>query len=135
MVKSGQFRTKKFTKESYNREKDKYLKIWRPKILKRDTKCRACYSTYKLECAHITPVTIFVKIYGWEGIQLSFRWDNLVTLCNECHRLYHRAFRFNLIGWRYMKARKVNKLFFGIQQTRGYMLTPKTGMKNRIKLY
>lgn len=88
MKTTQRFKLKKHTKEKYNSEKNKYLKIWRPKILKRDNyNCRACGSKYSLDCAHITPVTIFVKIYGWVGLQLSFRWDNLVTLCQRMPQL------------------------------------------------
>ncbi len=70
---------------------------WRPFILDRDKgKCRSCGVTEKkagepLHMAHITDCSAFVKAAGTkEAVTFSFRWDNLMMLCAECHRASHR---------------------------------------------
>lgn len=99
---------------------DKLRRFWKSKIFEKDNfKCRACGDNNHLELAHITPIKTFVKIYGIKGIRWSFAWDNLVTLCHDCHNCYHRSKRgFNLIGWQYTRVRKVNKLFSMIKNSR-----------------
>jgi hypothetical protein len=48
----------------------------------------------ELEVAHITDAVAFVRAAGpHRGVTFSYRWDNLVTLCGECHRASH-AHRF-----------------------------------------
>ncbi|MEK6976387.1 MAG: hypothetical protein AABY18_08605 [Candidatus Thermoplasmatota archaeon] len=40
--------------------------------------------------AHLTDCVAFARAVGRkEGVTFSFRWDNLVTLCAECHGLSH----------------------------------------------
>lgn len=99
---------------------DSLRRFWKPKIFERDSfRCRNCNSNHRLELAHVTPVKFFVKKYGNKGVQWSFAWDNLITLCHECHNCYHRSKRgFNLNGWKYRKVQEVNKLFSEIKKSR-----------------
>jgi len=72
-----------------------------------------------LECAHITDTYDYVDRYGYKGIKWSFRWDNLVTLCHDCHSPYHRSKRgFSVSDEKFSKVREVNKLFTELRQKR-----------------
>lgn len=86
---------------------------WRPHILARDGyRCRACGfrptlprtkaeqaalaeseeqgSLAQLEVAHITDAVAFVRAAGHHrAVTFSYRWDNLMTLCAECHGVSH----------------------------------------------
>ena len=44
-----------------------------------------------MHLAHITSALAFVRYVGvLDGLDLSFRDDNLVTLCGACHKFQHR---------------------------------------------
>ena len=81
----------------YREIKAKYMDLWRPIIFARDNyKCIVCGSNEKsrLNLAHVTPVLSFVRAFSKDlnfetAIMLSFREDNLVTLCGTCHRIQH----------------------------------------------
>ena len=77
---------------------------WRRLIFERDHfKCRTCGSTSYIELAHVTG-------YGYS-------YDNLVTLCHDCHNAYHRSKRgFHQNGFNYERVRRVNKLFYELLQ-------------------
>lgn len=81
---------------------------WRPHILARDGfRCRACgfrptlprtkaeqveaaTGMAQLEVAHITDAVAFVRAAGHHrAVTFSYRWDNLMTLCEECHGVSH----------------------------------------------
>lgn len=105
---------------NYQQLKQKMYRRWRSRIFERDGfKCRCCGSTYKLTLAHITDIAFFIRKLGFRvGVPWSFRYDNLVTLCWDCHNPYHRSKRFNLLGSKYQKARNVNKLFYELKEDR-----------------
>ncbi len=68
---------------------------WRTRIFERDAfKCRACGdrgTAEDLNLAHVTPARAFIWWdKGLQGLDLSYREDNLLTLCGTCHRLQHR---------------------------------------------
>jgi hypothetical protein len=68
---------------------------WRPAILERDGhRCRNCRrkgSETELHVAHITDAAAFVRAGGTARcVTFSYRWDNLYTLCVDCHRASHR---------------------------------------------
>ena len=81
----------------YREIKGKYMDLWRDKIFQRDNqKCIICglNDPAKLNLAHITSTLSFVRVFseafGLEtAIKLSFRNDNLITLCSTCHKLQH----------------------------------------------
>lgn len=101
--------------EPYQRYRAPLQAKWRPFILLRDGyTCRACdhrpklprtnkaraelaadeTSLAELEVAHITDAIAFVRAAGsHRGVTFSYRWDNLITLCADCHRASH-AHRF-----------------------------------------
>lgn len=83
--------------EPYQEYRQPLQARWRPFVMERDkAKCRACNVTEKkagepLHMAHITDCVAFVKAAGTkEAVTFSFRWDNLMMLCAECHRASHR---------------------------------------------
>ena len=104
---------------------------WRPLIFDRDIyRCRACGSNGSLELAHITPVEVMSDTYGYTGVEWSFSWDNLVTLCRECHKCYHRSkrgFNYSLKSWQDQKIKAVNKLFFKLKQDRNQKFWGRVG--------
>jgi 5-methylcytosine-specific restriction endonuclease McrA len=83
--------------QKYREIKGKYLDLWRSRIFARDNyKCNVCGSNdiSRLNLAHVTPVLSFVRAFSKElgletAIMLSFREDNLITLCGTCHRIQH----------------------------------------------
>lgn len=78
--------------EPYQRYRAPLQQKWRPSILARDRhRCRACGSKDAPEVAHITDAAAFVRAAGRvaRAVTFSYRWDNLVTLCQACHRASH----------------------------------------------
>ncbi len=64
-------------------------------MLERDgRRCRVCRAPEKdaaLHLAHITDAVAFVRAGGHHrAVTFSYRWDNLYTLCVDCHRASHR---------------------------------------------
>lgn len=104
---------------------------WKPLIFDRDNYIyRACGSNGSLELAHITPVEVMRDTYGYRGVEWSFAWDNLVTLCEECHNCYHRSkrgFNYNLKRWQDRKIKAVNSLFFKLKQNRNQKFWGRVG--------
>jgi len=99
----------------------KYSYKWKKIIFERDKyKCRICGSNYKLNLAHITDKKILInKLGGRTGIPFSYRYDNLVTLCKDCHNAYHRSKRgFNVHISQIWRVREVNKLFYRLEDKR-----------------
>lgn len=45
-------------------------------------KCQICLNNYKLHAHHIDPV--------WHNPDLGRSFDNLITLCNDCHKIVHK---------------------------------------------
>lgn len=92
--------------EPYQRYRQPLQQKWRPLILARDHhRCRNCGAKgagedspsghaadgVELHMAHITDCAVFVKAAGdHRAVTFSFRWDNLYTLCRDCHMLSHR---------------------------------------------
>ena len=58
---------------------------WREAVLKRDKKCVKCGNTTNLHVHHILPFAY----YPDERLNLN----NGITLCEKCHREYHRTHR------------------------------------------
>jgi hypothetical protein len=77
--------------EPYQRYRAPLQAKWRPLILARDKgRCKACGSRQEPEAAHITDAVAFVRAAGHHrAVTFSYRWDNLVTLCSDCHRASH----------------------------------------------
>ena len=73
-------------KEEYNKLlKDPRWKAKRGEILERDGhKCTQCGNTHRLSVHH----NFYDDINPWE-----YKNEDLVTLCNECHKEYHRQNR------------------------------------------
>lgn len=107
---------------NYYETKQEHLTLWRPIILSRDQFCcRACQRTEKLQLAHISPCLSFVKIYGVQGIEFSFRDDNLITLCDACHKAHHRFLNGEHLDSRTRsRAIIVGKIFNTAVKTRGW---------------
>ena len=78
-------------REPYQDYRQLLQQRWRPHILERDrNRCRVCESKQALEMAHLTDCVAFVRVTRRkESVTFSFRWDNLVTLCADCHALSH----------------------------------------------
>lgn len=94
MVKRSRMRVRR-PPEPYQKYRAPLQQKWRPHILARDGgRCRACGSKEAPEVAHITDAAAFVRAAGQlaRAVTFSYRWDNLVTLCQVCHRASH-AFR------------------------------------------
>jgi hypothetical protein len=77
--------------EPYQKYRAPLQAKWRPHILARDAhKCRACGAKEALEVAHITDAVAFVRAAGHHrAVTFSYRWDNLMTLCEGCHAVSH----------------------------------------------
>ncbi|MES2153896.1 MAG: HNH endonuclease signature motif containing protein [bacterium] len=77
--------------EPYQRYRQPLQAKWRPFILERDKRrCRVCGGRDDLEMAHITDAVAFVRAAGsHRGVTFSYRWDNLMTLCDGCHAVSH----------------------------------------------
>jgi 5-methylcytosine-specific restriction endonuclease McrA len=79
----------------YQRLKASLAAEWRERILARDGRsCRACGDAegvaLVLQLAHLTSAQAFNRFYGYpEGLQRSYREDNLITLCGYCHSAQH----------------------------------------------
>ncbi len=105
--------------EAYGRYRQPLQARWRPLILERDRRrCRACGARDGLEVAHITDAVAFVRAGGHHrAVTFSYRWDNLVTLCDGCHALQH-AWSF---GRDEVEPREaVLGLFEGLRRLRGW---------------
>lgn len=81
--------------KTYRERKARLQAEWRGRIFERDGfRCRACGregTDETLHLTHVTPALRFVREAGsLEGMDASYREDNLVTLCGGCHKLQHR---------------------------------------------
>jgi len=101
--------------EPYQKYRAPLQQRWRPLILARDKhRCRNCKAmgnaagkgaaravgkgagkpagaAVQLDVAHITDAVAFVRAAGdHRGVTFSYRWDNLYTLCHDCHKASHR---------------------------------------------
>jgi hypothetical protein len=94
------------------------VRAWRERILERDGHaCAACGNTSRpLHAAHLTPVLRFRWCYDGPGVEASYRWDNLVTLCNVCHHEQHER----VYSWHSPRARRVYRIFGAMVNARGW---------------
>jgi 5-methylcytosine-specific restriction endonuclease McrA len=78
--KKRKFRVYRFTNDSQKKHFS-----WRAQVLIRDKNtCRRCGGHHCLEAHHI---------YSVKSVpELAFDVNNGVTLCEDCHKLYHRTF-------------------------------------------
>ena len=81
--------------KAYREHKARLQTDWRRRIFERDGhRCRACNregADDTLHLAHVTPALRFVRYaQSLDGMDNSYREDNLVTLCEGCHKLQHR---------------------------------------------
>ncbi|MHB8634105.1 MAG: HNH endonuclease [Thermoplasmatota archaeon] len=96
---------------------------WRPLIIARDgNRCRSCRRRSPdgegLDMAHITDAVAFVRAGGHHrAVTFSYRWDNLVTLCTECHRASHA---FRLDEKTMPRKERVGTLFAKLRRLRGW---------------
>lgn len=82
----------------YKEAKRRLQEEWRAVIFDRDgMACRLCGRgppEVRLELAHVTPTIDFANVLRHEPVEvalaLSYRYDNLVTFCSECHNIQHR---------------------------------------------
>lgn len=94
-----EFRCTRF--KFYSEIKSKLNDEWRERIFKRDdNKCRVCGNTINLNLAHITTTNAFVRALQPKNfselenvMKLSYREDNLFTLCGICHKCQHEQIR------------------------------------------
>ena len=88
----------------------KYQLLWRGPIIERDGfKCVCCGATGNLDLAHINSKRSFHEVRGnVEDIILSFRDDNLASLCRACHEVAdgQRSFIFDAEILRLLDAKK-----------------------------
>jgi len=105
--------------EPYQRYRQPLQAKWRPVILARDAKrCRACGEADDLEVAHITDAVAFVRAAGsHRGVTFSYRWDNLATLCEACHKASH-SHRFRMVD--VPRRDGVAQLWSQLRQLRGW---------------
>ena len=84
---------------------------WRQLVFERDhSRCRTCGERCHLHLAHVIDKTEF------KYIESSYFWENLVTLCNQCHMSYHRSRRGFKQMYNYWRVRRVHKLFSELRQ-------------------
>lgn len=79
----------------YRDHKAALQEAWRERIFERDEfRCRICGEKGTLETlhlAHVTTAYAFVKFTGrLDGMDLSYRDDNLLTVCRGCHQVQHK---------------------------------------------
>ena len=75
-------RSKVRTSERQELRKHKGYADWKTKVFERDSySCRACTKTGSLEAHHHAPWS--------EAAKLRLKVSNGITLCKECHRLWH----------------------------------------------
>jgi hypothetical protein len=86
-----QYRRPHHVLDEYQKYRAPLQQKWRPLILARDrNKCRVCGGKDGLEMAHLTDAVAFVRAAGTRhGVTFSYRWDNLLTLCDACHATSH----------------------------------------------
>ncbi len=72
----------------YRQMKEPLQDKYRKRIFDRDgQQCRYCGSDEWLELCHITDAKIFANVLGMDRFEESYRDDNLITMCNHCHRI------------------------------------------------
>ncbi|HUR62184.1 MAG TPA: HNH endonuclease signature motif containing protein [Candidatus Thermoplasmatota archaeon] len=105
--------------EPYQKYRAPLQAKWRPYILDRDKgKCRVCGSREELEMAHITDAVAFVRAGGHHrAVTFSYRWDNLVMLCSECHGASHA---FHLTEAIAQRRAKVSSMWEQLRRVRGW---------------
>ncbi len=79
----------------YRERKSALQDTWRDRVFERDQfRCRICGDERPreyLHLAHVTTAYAFVRSTGdLAGMDLSYREDNLLTLCSGCHKIQHR---------------------------------------------
>ncbi len=79
----------------YRERKSVLQDTWRDRIFERDQfRCNICGEEgprETLHLAHVTTAYAFVRCTGdLAGMDLSYRDDNLLTLCSGCHKIQHR---------------------------------------------
>lgn len=99
---------------SLSKEERDVKYYWEPRIFERDKyRCRTCASKCGLQLAHVTDRTEFPNTID------SYRWDNLVCLCWECHNAYHRSRRGFSSKRTFWRVPRVYRLFAKIKNERG----------------
>ncbi len=109
--------------EPYQRYRQPLQQKWRGPVLERDgCKCRACGASEKkaaLHLAHITDAVAFVRAGGdHRAVTFSYRWDNLYTLCVDCHRASHRFRSRDEAEWQ--RRVRVHELESQLRRLRGW---------------
>lgn len=98
---------------------------WRALIPQRDSRqrCACGVPAASVDVAHVTPALLFVEEFGGaaRGLPLSYRWDNLVTLCAVCHEASHREWQYLWPKDR-LRLRAVEYLFEAIRRRRGWTM-------------
>lgn len=67
--------------------KSREYRIWRAKVIRRDTRCTICSSIKRRHAHHLNHATYFPK--------QRFNVKNGVVLCSECHSQMHCNFKRN----------------------------------------
>lgn len=85
-------------RERYKRPEEKLRrklqKKWRKIIFQRDNyKCRYCGNNSDLHLHHINPIS------KGKRIKMSYCYDNLITLCKECHNKIHTPRYHRIKTW------------------------------------
>lgn len=80
---------------AYRERKAELQEAWRERIFERDEfQCQVCEekgTPETLHLAHVTTALAFVKATGrLDGMDLSYREDNLLTVCPGCHKVQHK---------------------------------------------
>lgn len=99
---------------------------WRRKFMGASGRCASCGSAENLELAHITGVEDFFYRYGkkrtlrypflkYKGVETSYRRDNLILLCSECHDA-------QTLGWSLWYALERPKEFLELMHRRHRVL-------------
>jgi len=109
----------------YHRLKKKLQVKYREEVLDRfNHQCCVCFSKEHLHLHHITPVIAFVKRFGVENMEMAYRRDNMVCLCSNCHRSYHKKPTIFVNGkkpaWDRVRARKVVIRMNEFKKARGW---------------
>lgn len=87
-----------FFSDTRNRLQREVVKLKKSVLIRDDYKCRKCgysladdfYREKTLDCHHIIPAS--------EEMALFLDIDNLITLCNDCHKEVHREDKYNFSG-------------------------------------
>lgn len=111
-------------RHDYTLLKNRCIEQWRETIFQRDRyTCTACGITKKdspLQVALITDCAVFIVGYKElpleKAVNLSFRNDNLTTLCSKCNTAYHELGN----GIKTLRGRRVEKRFNTLKWERGW---------------